>query len=819
MWVETNDGIEELAKHAYDKLFRRKLGRLARRKKVLRDMAMKYENSAVAGQLSGRGSGSGAKRHTLSGFIAGGGGIVNTAVVDPLKQVRALVKELPSLFASDGNRGRGVPDEAYNLDAQAAGGNNGNFDRSYQDGPADSAAPAASEAQATAGPAARSSPLASQSNAAAPSQLQQQQPRLSDRFPTRGSNRPDASRGAAAAAGPGMSRGDTVTLDDELGGVLSEGGDSDFDDVDFHEYQYDSPAASDDDQSTGLVKSDVMACFTSQSDLDAAWRLLDLDANGVITKSEFVSCFALMFTGWTSTQTALQSYGGISNAIRMLADSIYWIAMFLIVLAIFGVDFSKVIVPLGTIIISLGFAVGPSIQRLLDCLMFVLVIQPFDVGDRVAISGVASGATHVVNQINVLTSELTDVSSGKRVLVRNSDIAGMVITNHRRSPDACFGPKFVVDHGVTGEQLKELEQRVKGYLRAHQMDWKPSLSLSVEHSEANKVVLTFWVTSHASWQESGKIWGAHSKLVVAIVQIMKEMGLEYQQPTAKMQIQAAKPPPGPDQIVDGAAGDASGSGKHSRRSSKASSTHSAGGVVDVASSAAQQAASLVRQLTGFNLLQDEQPSKSSSSSAVSAPQPPATLPQPQYYGQPQRSNTIPEVDNEEEEDMAENVISSSETPFYGRTASNDRLTTSASARGLRRRRTGSGGAADHEAITAPPPTAGTGPAAGSSAASSASQTDQIAHTGTQRFSGSAAGPSDAASSSTISSSGIAGIGGRRRSSGGSSGGSAGSGAGHDAHSAAAAASTGAAAMPSAGSSGTKDVGAVRAPSGTAPASR
>src|SRR4051794_35493535 len=93
--------------------------------------------------------------------------------------------------------------------------------------------------------------------------------------------------------------------------------------------------------------------------------------------------------------------GGISNAIHMIASGVYWIAMFLIVLAIFDVNFNAVLVPLGTMVIALGFAVGPTIQRLLESLAFVLVIQPYDVGDRVSISGIAGGKTMIVSQVNV----------------------------------------------------------------------------------------------------------------------------------------------------------------------------------------------------------------------------------------------------------------------------------------------------------------------------------------------------------------------------------------------------------------------------------
>ena len=47
---------------------------------------------------------------------------------------------------------------------------------------------------------------------------------------------------------------------------------------------------------------------------------------------------------------------------------------------------------------GLGFALGPTIQRFVDSLVFVLAVAPYDVGDRVQISGIMGNATLLVIQ-------------------------------------------------------------------------------------------------------------------------------------------------------------------------------------------------------------------------------------------------------------------------------------------------------------------------------------------------------------------------------------------------------------------------------------
>ena len=76
----------------------------------------------------------------------------------------------------------------------------------------------------------------------------------------------------------------------------------------------------------------------------------------------------------------------------------------------------------------------------------MLLLQLYDVGDLVQLSNVAGGATHRVMAINVLTTELEENSSLKRVAVRNADVIGMAVTNLRLSANARLSPVFVVDH-------------------------------------------------------------------------------------------------------------------------------------------------------------------------------------------------------------------------------------------------------------------------------------------------------------------------------------------------------------------------------------
>ena len=51
-------------------------------------------------------------------------------------------------------------------------------------------------------------------------------------------------------------------------------------------------------------------------------------------------------------------------------------------LSIYQVALDKIFVPLSAILVAVSFAIGSTVQNMLASLIVVVVIQPFDVGDR-----------------------------------------------------------------------------------------------------------------------------------------------------------------------------------------------------------------------------------------------------------------------------------------------------------------------------------------------------------------------------------------------------------------------------------------------------
>lgn len=271
-----------------------------------------------------------------------------------------------------------------------------------------------------------------------------------------------------------------------------------------------------------LERDDLRCCFLDEADLNAAFALIDRDQDGAIDRRTFLTCFETFFSAWLSTRTSLVSFRGVSTAMASLASAASYVIYFFVSLALFRVDFSSVLVPLLTLLISLAFALGPVIQAFINSLLFVLILQPFEPGDRVSLDG---GQTLVVEAVNMLTSEFTSVATGQRITRRNTELVSVAIANFRHSPNARFAIEFHVGARVAAAQVARFEAAAAAYMREHEAEWKLDPSVSITKGNGDRTVdVTLHVESCISWQED-TLWPAHSKLHAAMIAAAADLGL------------------------------------------------------------------------------------------------------------------------------------------------------------------------------------------------------------------------------------------------------------------------------------------------------
>lgn len=132
----------------------------------------------------------------------------------------------------------------------------------------------------------------------------------------------------------------------------------------------------------------------------------------------------------------------------------------IVLCVILGVEHEVYITGFGTSILTFSWVFADSIKNLFNCFIFVLVIRPYDIGDRVKING----ENYVVNKINLLTTTfLTNLR--KLTYIPNDVLISTKIYNIARSPPQSLIMEIAVDESVTYEQGRALVDAVKNDIK------------------------------------------------------------------------------------------------------------------------------------------------------------------------------------------------------------------------------------------------------------------------------------------------------------------------------------------------------------------
>ena len=131
-----------------------------------------------------------------------------------------------------------------------------------------------------------------------------------------------------------------------------------------------------------LTLKDFEVCFSNPADAERAFAFFDKNGNGDISKLEMKNAIVEFYK---DHQTLGKSLRDSSQAITKL-DSIFmafvYVVLLFITLSVFSVDYTALLASITALWVGMLFAVGPTCKTLLESLLLLFVVHPFDVGVR-----------------------------------------------------------------------------------------------------------------------------------------------------------------------------------------------------------------------------------------------------------------------------------------------------------------------------------------------------------------------------------------------------------------------------------------------------
>jgi small-conductance mechanosensitive channel len=167
------------------------------------------------------------------------------------------------------------------------------------------------------------------------------------------------------------------------------------------------------------------------------------------------------------------------------------------------------LVSLTSLLVSVSFALGPSVSKYVEGVMLIAVTRPFDLGDRIYVgpantiadSGMnvdMSSNTWFVEDINLSTTTLRYARTNEVSTLNNWAIAGMKIINCNRSPNAIIVLDTRLHVSVLqGATLAHFRAALQEYVETHPRTWESLLYCRHDAIDAdNEQVLFRYVHLH-----------------------------------------------------------------------------------------------------------------------------------------------------------------------------------------------------------------------------------------------------------------------------------------------------------------------------------
>jgi hypothetical protein len=263
-------------------------------------------------------------------------------------------------------------------------------------------------------------------------------------------------------------------------------------------------------------------------------RLFRPDREGYLTELDFVkSCDHLYRRARMFRATTLKA-AQLDDAFEGLINAGFYLVLLFIVMLVLGIDTGK-IVGISTIFISLSFLIGSSASRYLEGVLLILARQPYDVGDRIAISNPQSdtstdgSTTWYVENMNLFQTTVRMAATNEVATYSNSSLAHSRILNAARSPKAVTYVylKFGID--IPYSRVMLFKNVVENFVRE-----RPRQFIKVDGFRATSVEADLGYIKYViilehidSWQNIHLVLQAKADVASFCLEVSKKMDMRY----------------------------------------------------------------------------------------------------------------------------------------------------------------------------------------------------------------------------------------------------------------------------------------------------
>ncbi|KAG8378009.1 hypothetical protein BUALT_Bualt08G0093500 [Buddleja alternifolia] len=211
------------------------------------------------------------------------------------------------------------------------------------------------------------------------------------------------------------------------------------------------------------------------------------------------------------------------NKLHQMMNAMVGVIIVVIWLLILKVATTHFFIFLSSQLLLVVFMFGNTCKTTFEAIIFLFVMHPFDVGDRIELDGVQM----VVEEMNILTTVFLKFDNHK-IYYPNSVLSTKPIFNYYRSPEMGDAIDFCIHIATPPEKIALMKERITRYVDNRSDHWQPSPAIVMRDVEdMNRLKFSVWLSHRMNHQDMGERWARRALLVEEMVKIFRELDIEY----------------------------------------------------------------------------------------------------------------------------------------------------------------------------------------------------------------------------------------------------------------------------------------------------
>ncbi|KAK9667753.1 hypothetical protein RND81_13G009400 [Saponaria officinalis] len=272
------------------------------------------------------------------------------------------------------------------------------------------------------------------------------------------------------------------------------------------------------------IEEDDLARFLKRVEIHAIFPLFEgALETGRISKSSFRNWVVRAYFERKALAHSLNDTKTAVQQLHKLASAIVSVVILVVFILVMGLATPKVVGLVVTQMLVLGFIFHNTCKTIFECIIFVFVMHPFDIGDRCKIDGVQM----IVEEMNILTTVFLRYDMEK-IYYPNSALLTKPISNFYRSPEMGDAVPFNIDASTSIDTINALKKAIQSYIDSKPNHWNSKHSIIIrEIEDLSTLKMSLCVQHTINHQNFGERSARLTDLILEMKKIFENLGIKY----------------------------------------------------------------------------------------------------------------------------------------------------------------------------------------------------------------------------------------------------------------------------------------------------